>query len=197
MRILCALALLGACATTNDRTAELAAKREVTLARLHDYMIAGEFPADSAGMPASIFRDAAGRECPMASLITQSGHDDLVSEVVAKNNELRLADVTEGPLMDWILDSGLTKDEVVMIQGAMNIDYSGIPLNIETPNGGIYTAAAQHKVRDRLRKIEGQLRVATPNSIEQITRIERPKQPSTAPVVPERLVKHVTVHLRR
>ena len=41
----------------------------------------------------------------------------------AENNEVRLADVQEGPLWDWMIGSGLTHDEIAMVQGAM--EWSG------------------------------------------------------------------------
>ena len=44
------------------------------------------------------------------------GHDRLVDKVAEQNNFIRLADVSQGPLMDWILTSGLTQDEMVAIQ---------------------------------------------------------------------------------
>ena len=41
---------------------------------------------------------------------------DLVKQVAEQNNFIRLGDVKQGPLMDWILTSGLTQDEIVAIQ---------------------------------------------------------------------------------
>ena len=40
----------------------------------------------------------------------------LVDKVAEQNNFIRLADVSQGPLMDWILTSGFTQDEIVAIQ---------------------------------------------------------------------------------
>jgi hypothetical protein len=45
-----------------------------------------------------------------------SGQDDLVTKVAEQNNFIRLADVKQGPLMDWILVSGFTQDEIAAIQ---------------------------------------------------------------------------------
>jgi hypothetical protein len=45
-----------------------------------------------------------------------SGHDDLVDATANDRNFVKLADVTTGPLVDWILTSGLTQEEAVMIQ---------------------------------------------------------------------------------
>ena len=49
-------------------------------------------------------------------MIWASGARDLVTQVAADDNAIRLATVTAGPLLDWIVTSGLTHDEVVLIQ---------------------------------------------------------------------------------
>jgi hypothetical protein len=91
---------------------------------LHEYYERGVYPTDAAGKPISVFKDAQGVRCPMAELIYRSGHGDLVDAVAAQNNKLRLADVKDGPLHDWMAQSGLTIEEIAMVQGAMDIDYS-------------------------------------------------------------------------
>jgi len=115
--------LLAACHTpagpTSPTTSDLAQRRAQMLAWLHDYSEAGKFPQDAQGHPLSVFRDARGVRCPMAELIYRSGHQDLVDQVARTHNDLRLADVHGGPLYAWIVESGLTQQEVAMIQGAM------------------------------------------------------------------------------
>lgn len=102
----------------------LAKQRATQLERLRAYLVSGQFSADDAGRPLSVFRDAQGRHCPMAHLMVASGRKDLVDEVVRTNNKLKLADVTEGPVWDWMVASGLTREEIVRIQGAMDIDFA-------------------------------------------------------------------------
>ena len=171
-------------AKTADLRAGLAARRAHELDLLHEYRIAGEFPMDAVG-PVSVFVDEAGRHCPMAALISQSGRDDLVAEVVNKNNQLKLAAIHDGPLMDWILDSGLTKDEVVLVQGAMDIDMG----QFEPTADSMMTAAAQHLIREKLRKIEDQLRANTATSLDLAVAglVKSPRSASKAPVVPKQL----------
>jgi hypothetical protein len=48
--------------------------------------------------------------------IAKDGLEDLVNKTGRENNNIRLADVTSGPLMDWMLTSGFTQEELVMIQ---------------------------------------------------------------------------------
>ncbi|HEY5928530.1 MAG TPA: hypothetical protein VIV11_42880 [Kofleriaceae bacterium] len=110
--------------TPSSQVAELTARRTQMLDWLRDYNERGVYPTDELGRPTSVFRDADGVRCPMAELIYRSGRADLVDAVVAENNKLRLADVTEGPLYDWMASSGLTIEEIAMVQGAMEIDYS-------------------------------------------------------------------------
>ncbi len=103
-------------------TPDLAARRAQMLAWLHEYREAGQFPQDAQGHPLSVFRDARGVRCPMAELIFRSGHADLVDAVAETHNDLRLADVHDGPLYAWIVESGLTQEEIAMIQGAMTVE---------------------------------------------------------------------------
>jgi hypothetical protein len=118
--------VLAACHSTamphSPVTSDLAPRRAQMLAWLHDYVEAGQFPQDAAGNPLSVFRDARGVRCPMAELIFRSGHGELVDAVAQTHNDLRLADVHDGPLYAWIVESGLSQDEVTMIQGALTVE---------------------------------------------------------------------------
>ncbi|MBK7195164.1 MAG: hypothetical protein IPH80_22010 [Myxococcales bacterium] len=64
----------------------------------------------------NVWRDREGHLCAAATMISRSGARKLVAKVARTDNFIRLADVTEGPLLDWILTSGLTHAEVVAIQ---------------------------------------------------------------------------------
>ena len=142
-------------------TTELAARRVQMIAWLHDYMEAGQYPTDDAGLPRSVFVDAKGVRCPMAELIWRSGHQDLVEAVAREHNEVRLADVHEGPLVAWMESSGLTRDEVILIQGAADIDMVWLQ---EAPSQE--TILAKGEVRGRLESAEQALRSGTQHSLE-------------------------------
>ena len=101
-------------------TSELAVRRAQLISWLHDYRVRGIYPSDGT-RPISVFVDDRGVRCPMAEMIHLSGRDDLVEAVHRENNTLRLADVHSGPLFDWMLGSGLTQEEVVLVQGAMTV----------------------------------------------------------------------------
>ena len=74
--------------------------------------------------------DADGHLCAAATMIDKDGKHELVDDVAKANNYQRLMDVTEGPLLDWILTSGFTIEEIDRIQAPMIepdfpvIDYS-------------------------------------------------------------------------
>lgn len=53
----------------------------------------------------------------MAHLIWEDGEQDLVRLSAATQNGVLLGDVSEGPLLDWMLTSGLTQAEAAFIQG--------------------------------------------------------------------------------
>ncbi|MCW5809028.1 MAG: hypothetical protein KIT31_42135 [Deltaproteobacteria bacterium] len=145
--------------------ADLAVQREISLQRLRAYAEAGVFPLDERGRPTSIFRDGEGRLCAMAFLIDASGRRDLVDEVVRTNNRLKLAEVKDGPLMDWMLSSGLTQEEIALIQGELVMDY----VRFENPNhpepmqNQIVVARARNEIKRRL-AVRGQQLVAQRNT---------------------------------
>ena len=97
--------------------AALAAARAKNLAAFHAYATAGVYPSNvyQAG-ELNVWRDQDGHFCAAATVIRASGQVELVDRVADQNNNIKLADVTTGPLMDWILTSGLTQDELALIQ---------------------------------------------------------------------------------
>lgn len=97
--------------------AALAQARATNLARFRAYQQAGVFPSNTfKGDKLNVWRDRGGHLCAAATIIDASGAHDLVRRVAEQTNFIRLADVTQGPLMDWMLTSGFTQDEIVTIQ---------------------------------------------------------------------------------
>lgn len=95
----------------------LIAARKANLAAFRSYVAGGEYPSNvyQSGL-LNVWRDQDGHYCAAATIIKVSGQDELVARVADQNNFIRLADVSQGPLMDWILTSGLTQEELVLIQ---------------------------------------------------------------------------------
>jgi hypothetical protein len=144
---------------------DLATQREIALQRLHAYRLAAEFPLDAQGRPQSMFRDAQGRLCAMASLIDSSGRHDLVDAVARTNNKLKLADVHAGPLLDWMLHSGLTQEEIAMVQGALEIDYIQFQVRPNREQPDILLAMANREIDRRIARAEEVLRAQTPQAL--------------------------------
>lgn len=95
----------------------LAAARKRNQALFHAYRTGGVYPHNfvQAGK-LNVWLDPEGHLCAAATIINNGGNSDLAMSVPSMNNYLRLIDVTDGPLMDWILTSGFTQDEIAMIQ---------------------------------------------------------------------------------
>jgi len=97
--------------------AKLIAQRAANLDRFRIYQRGGVFPSNTySDTKLNVWRDSAGHFCAAATIIRMSGLTDLVERVAEQNNFIRLADVKQGPLMDWILTSGFTQDEIAAIQ---------------------------------------------------------------------------------
>lgn len=102
---------------TQEWAAFLRQERTARIARLSAYARAGDFPKKAAadGFFHS-FLDADGTPCAVADLMWHSGHADLVRQTAATRNDVVLSEVDEGPLVDWMLTSGLTREEIAVIQ---------------------------------------------------------------------------------
>ena len=97
--------------------AKLASARAANLARFRAYQQAGVFPSNTYdGRTLNVWMDEQGHICAAATIISASGKTLLVQQVAEQNNFIRLGDIKQGPLMDWILTSGLTQDEIAAIQ---------------------------------------------------------------------------------
>jgi len=97
--------------------AKLIENRAANLERFRAYRKAGVYPSNvyTRGL-ANVWRDQDGHYCAAATIIRASGQEALVARVAEQDNFIKLADVTSGPLLDWILTSGLTQAEVALIQ---------------------------------------------------------------------------------
>lgn len=98
-------------------TNELKKAREEKIKMLHEYWMAGNFPTNTKFPQRRLphIKDEFGVPCAMAYIIEQSGDKKLVKEL-EKINNVYIKDVNEGPLIDWINKSGITKEEACQIQ---------------------------------------------------------------------------------
>ena len=96
---------------------ELAEQRKLNLKRFRDYRRAGIYPHNTYenGM-LNVWRDDEEHLCAVANLIAKQGLDELVNTTASGDNFVKIAEVTSGPLLDWVLTSGFTQEEIAMIQ---------------------------------------------------------------------------------
>lgn len=104
-----------------DRAAlrtKLAQRRAATIANFLAYRDARVYPINE--LPGGGFRhvwiDGGGNLCAAATLISKDWGREAATRVGSENLEIKLADVTAGPVLDWMLTSGLTRAELVAIQ---------------------------------------------------------------------------------
>jgi hypothetical protein len=95
----------------------LVEERQVNLERFHAYRKKRIYPHNTyqPGM-LNVWKDDDDHLCAVATLVHLGGRDDIVDTVAGNDNFVKTADLTDGPLIDWVLSSGLTQEEVVMIQ---------------------------------------------------------------------------------
>jgi hypothetical protein len=84
---------------------------------LRRYAQAMAFPINTyrPGMT-NVFVDGEGHVCAAANLIARDGHRDLVDVTASQDNFVRLVEVQGGPLLEWMLRSGFTQEEIGRIQ---------------------------------------------------------------------------------
>lgn len=96
--------------------AELAAARARNLEAFRAYVRHGVFPSNTYRTgELNVWRDRDGHLCAAATILAASD-GALVARIAKDDNFIKLADVNDGPVMDWILRSGFTQDELVAIQ---------------------------------------------------------------------------------
>lgn len=95
----------------------LASRRTKNIAAFRAYATRGVYPHNFVRDGAlNVWIDEEGHMCAAATMIFRSGARSLVQRIGREDNYIHLADVSTGPVMDWILTSGLTQDEVATIQ---------------------------------------------------------------------------------
>lgn len=102
----------------SDLLRTLRTRRETQIARVDRYRRRGVFPqnVDFAGERVPYFVDHRGVACAVANLMIEDGRGSDVTTISAANNQVRVMDVSEGPLVEWVIGSGLLKEEAARIQ---------------------------------------------------------------------------------
>jgi hypothetical protein len=149
---------------------QLVANRAANLARFQAYQKAGVFPSNTyQDGRLNVWRDKDGHLCAAATIINMSGETDLVRRVAEQTNFLRLADVKQGPVMDWILTSGFTQDEIAAIQEPfMPVTREPAPVDPRIVDRKMRTREDE-RLRARYRVVEAQILKNQKASIEAAT----------------------------
>lgn len=95
----------------------LAGARLYAITRLREYSAAGRFPRNHrifGHVPT--FIDAKKTPCAVGYLMQRSGHGALAADIAARNNNVYIERIKDGPALEWILFSGLTQAECAQIQ---------------------------------------------------------------------------------
>lgn len=100
--------------------AKLEAKRKQSLDRFLAYRDAKSYPRNTyqPGLQ-HVWLDEEGRLCAAATLISADWGYDATAKIAEQDNFIKLADVHDGAIADWMLMSGLTHHEIVAIQEPM------------------------------------------------------------------------------
>lgn len=97
--------------------AALATRRQDMVARFLGYRENRVYPVNTfTDGYGHVWLDAQGNLCAAATLISADWGRAASERVAGENNFLQLADVHDGPLLAWMLTSGLTHHEIVAIQ---------------------------------------------------------------------------------
>ena len=127
----------------------LAARRAVNLERFHKYRLKRVYPHNTyePGMK-NVWTDDDGHLCAVATLMKEGGMEEVVQHVALEQNFVRIAEVESGPLIDWVLESGLTQEEIVMIQQPSAADVAEMDADARWQ---------QRQMRRRLKKEDARL----------------------------------------
>jgi len=94
-------------------------RRRENLDRLHAYAAAGRFPTgDSPERRLPTFIDDAGRRCAVAALVEASAGPELAFAIGRRFRNAYISAIDDPAFDAWVSTSGLTRDELAMIQPA-------------------------------------------------------------------------------
>jgi len=96
----------------------LAQERLTNIRRLHRYQQRGMFPINEhdSDRAVPVFVDNYDTACAVGHLMRQAGWGEEVATIQANNNLVYVIDVADGPVVDWVITSGLTQEEAAIIQ---------------------------------------------------------------------------------
>jgi hypothetical protein len=147
-------------------------RRAQQVDRLLAYSDRGIFPVNTySDQVINVFRDDSGTLCAVANLVSLDGYDTLVADTARANNFVRFAELTDGPLHDWIFTSGFTQAELAAIQ------LPDMPIRDEPD----FRITEQQRLRQHLLTMHAQLNADIERSVESILTLllEKPELHAT------------------
>jgi len=141
------------------------------IADLEAYAAAEKFPINRTSVEFTpVFVDEQDTPCAVGHLMRCSGAHNLVDQIALNNNLVRLHEITEGPVVDWMLHSGLTKEECELIQPSYRDDWDHNPPDYGAPTPRPRVdhgkGIAQRFIRDHLESTARLLRKNTAASLQ-------------------------------
>jgi hypothetical protein len=86
---------------------------------LHEYWHRGVFPTNEASDTRTPqFVGGNGVPCAVAALLLADDQDDLVESIASTTNDVRIEDLNDGPILEWLDANGFTQAEAARIQPA-------------------------------------------------------------------------------
>jgi len=116
---------------------QLQKNRQENLAVLHRYLTAGKFPLNTRHEGRQpYFIDDNNTYCAVGYLMKESGADDVAQDIHRTQNYSYLADIEHPRLMEWVQQSGLSFDELALIQPAYAGDWCSAIIEFHYNNTG-------------------------------------------------------------
>ena len=121
----------------SNLTAQQKLQRLSNLNVLHTYAAQGIFPVnDKFKKRTPFFIDKLNSYCAVGYLMKMSGADKMAKEIHATQNNSYLPDIHHEELKKWIEKSGLTGDELALIQPGYALDKAAFLLEMHYNNNG-------------------------------------------------------------
>jgi hypothetical protein len=113
----------------------LTEQRALNMQRLIAYRDRGLFPQNEGHSlkAVPIFVDRHDTACAVGHLMRESGWEREVNLIEATNLFVYVTDVNDGPLVHWVLQSGLTQEEATLIQPGYPFEYEHLVSDFSSP----------------------------------------------------------------
>jgi hypothetical protein len=147
-----------------DLLRTLRARRATQIARVEAYRRRGAFPRniDFAGERVPYFVDDRGVACAVAYLMIEDGRRSDVDAIAVANNHVRVMDVSDGPIAEWVTGSGLLQEEAARIQPSYDFMR---PSPAPTPFPEEPGIVERRRIREHLGVVLAELRRDTESSL--------------------------------